>query len=145
MDKQVMSEFQFDDYKVNYVRYDLNHLFKNQESIEVDFELNTEIGVAKENNEGNVTLVVKIFDRAKEENYPFSLEVSVTGLFSAKDEMEKEDFIKFLEMSGTATLFPFLRSIIADITRIANVDSLVLPLINIYNLRQENSDSSDIK
>lgn len=141
MDKHLISELQFKDYKVNYIKFDLNESFSDRDEIEIEFKLNTEISISKEINEGKVTLISTVFDSAEENNFPFFLEVSLSGFFRAEEEISKENFIKFLEMSGTATLFPFLRSVITDITRISNVKPLVIPLINIYRLR-ENTDSN---
>ncbi len=140
MDKHLISEFQFKDYKVNYIKFDLNESFSDRDEIEMEFKLNTEISISKEINEGKVTLISTVFDSAEENNFPFFLKVSLSGFFRSEEEISKESFIKFLEMSGTATLFPFLRSVITDITRISNIKPLVIPLINICRLR-ENTDS----
>lgn len=92
-----------------------------------------------------VTLHSTVFDKAKERNYPFSLAISVEGLFSTSENVQRDELFRLGEINGTATLFPFLRSVIADITRTANVDPLILPLVNIYRLVETQKQLSEEK
>jgi len=135
MDKQIKSVFIFENYIVNKIDFDLNSDFNYSKSIDLDFSIDINIALAESPLAGKVTLNTHVFNKAHQEDYPFSLFVSLTGSFSVTDEsMTKEQFIKFCQLNGAAALFPFLRSIIADITKVANFPSLILPLINVHNL-----------
>jgi preprotein translocase subunit SecB len=62
-----------------------------------------------------VKIQTSVFENAKENNYPFSLQIGITGFFSTQDKISEENFKKFLEINGTTALFPFLRSVIATL------------------------------
>jgi preprotein translocase subunit SecB len=140
MDKQIVSAFRFDNYRVDSIEFKFNDNFTNQESIDIDFGVGVELALHETEQKGKVTLHARIFPDAKDKNYPFTLEVSVTGLFSAETTFSKEELGKFIEINGTTALFPFLRSVVADITRAANTDPLILPLMNIHNLIKQQKE-----
>lgn len=142
MDKPQKSFFIFENYKVNHVEYFFNNNFKHEEPIEIDFSIGVEININQEEPyKGIVTMKTIIFEDAIENNYPFTLKLSINGYFSAEDvKVTIEDFTKFCERSGTATLFPFLRTVISDITKAANVEPLILPLINVHQLMKEKTE-----
>lgn len=132
MDKQIKSSLKFEQYQVEKIEFQLNPDCDNKE-IEYDFDLDCEIESKefKEQHIGAIRLKIIIFKNAVENNYPFELSVSVVGIFSSCN-MDKNKFDKALKLNGTAILFPFLRSTIADITKTANVNVLFLPLINVH-------------
>ena len=137
MDKRVKSTFCFEGYKVDSIKFDINSDF-NASEVELKFGINVTIKTHPECYEGLVILHVKLFENAIEKNYPFELHVTITGEFSADDKnMSLEDFRNCLELNGTTAMFPFLRSVVADITRSANVEPLILPLMNIHKLIAE--------
>lgn len=137
MDKHLISNFQFLDYKVDYIKFELNNSYRSEKQLKMDLKLETVIGITEDSTSGKVTLKTDIFQKAKEKNYPFSLEVSLTGFFEVTEKISETQFKEFLELNGTATMFPFLRSVISDITRISNIEPLILPLINIHSLVQQ--------
>ena len=136
MENEIKSSFCFDSYRIDLIKFDINSEYIDSDSeVELDIELDVILKERFKERQGIVTLVAKIFKDAKMRNYPFELNLSISGLFMIEDEkMPLEEFVKFLKVNGTTAMFPFLRSAIADVTRIANVDTLVLPLININNL-----------
>jgi len=142
MDKQIKSSFIFENYIVNKIDFKLNSNFKYS-PVDLDFSVNINVTLAESLLKGKVTLDVNIFDEALKENYPFALFVSITGSFSVPDDsMTREQFSRFCELNGTAALFPFLRTIIADITKAANLPPLMLPLINVQNLVENQKEEN---
>ncbi|MGD0621066.1 MAG: protein-export chaperone SecB [Thermacetogeniaceae bacterium] len=132
---ELKSNFQFDGYKVEHIDYIWNSGFELKEPITVTLAMNVDIGLNDEFTKGSVKIQTSVFENAKENNYPFSLQIGITGFFSTQDKISEENFKKFLEINGTTALFPFLRSVIADITRVANLEPpLLMPLINIHAL-----------
>lgn len=134
MDKHQLSKFVFENYGIDYIQYSVNEDFNNREEVELDLEIEVSVKVKDDELKSAITLIAHVFDDAKNKNYPFSLDVSITGFFSAEGDMKPDEFKEYCKCNGTAVLFPFLRSTIADVTRTANVQPLILPLFNIHNL-----------
>ena len=92
----------------------------------------------KNANEAIITIDCIIFENAIENDYPFTLEITIVGNFEVEGEIEHEDFMRFCELNGTAVLFPYLRGAITNITGSTNLIPLVLPLVNISNFDKKN-------
>ncbi|MFW6016890.1 MAG: protein-export chaperone SecB [bacterium] len=137
MDKQLVSNFYFENYTIENISFQYNNNFDNDEvnieiETEIDFEIDTDI------NKGKVIIKMLLWDNAKKDNKPFRLEISISGIFSADDEMEEEEFTSMCKYNAVSILFPFLRSAITDVTKIANITPLVIPLINIQQFVEKN-------
>ncbi len=138
---ELKGNFQFDAYKVDYIKFKYNPNFASKEPITVNFNVKTEIGINDELSKGKVSIQTMIFENAEENVYPFSLSVGISGFYSLKESVTQEELTNFCQINGTAALFPFLRSVIADITRIANVEPLIMPLLNIHALTMAQKQS----
>ncbi|MEJ6952080.1 protein-export chaperone SecB [Natronospora cellulosivora (SeqCode)] len=143
MDEHNLSKFYFDGYIINNIEFDFNSQFDNEGDIlELDFNLDYSVKIdEEENHKGSTQLRIKIWEDAYNNNYPFKLSVEIIGFFSADKEMDKKKFAEMCESNGTAILFPFLRSVITDITKNANVTPLVMPLINVENFIKDKNNS----
>jgi len=136
MNSEVTSSFTFRTYHITNIEFNINHNFITTGKIDINFNVNHEIKKNVEDETWSVKLHTLIFDKAEENNYPFTIKLSIEGIFSIESEepLPDEEILKFCSINGTAALFPFLRSAVTDITKISNVPPLVLPLVNIYNL-----------
>lgn len=134
MDKDIISTFKFLNYKMKKISYIQNEKFMQDKPIQVTFDVDVQIGVDEQQNIANVILDAVVFDNAEENNYPFSANVIIEGLFKFEGELNNAEVINLCKINGTAALFPYLRASITDVTRIANEPPIVLPLINIYKL-----------
>lgn len=134
MDKNIIGTINFIGYKMRNINYLQNDSFVQHESIEVTFDVDVEVAIDKDNRIARVSLEARIFEDAEKNNYPFSINATIEGFFKLEDGLTDEDIIKLCKINGTAALFPYLRSAISDITRIANETPIILPLINIYKL-----------
>lgn len=132
--------FKFERYYVESIEFRHNERFHYQKPLDLDVEFGVELGVAPDKSQGFVLITTEIFSDAEENNYPFTLDLSIRGIFSTDGELSAEEFRRFLEINGTAVLFPFLRSTLADVTRSTGHEPLVLPLMNIYNLMKGKED-----
>jgi preprotein translocase subunit SecB len=110
---------------------------RSVEAIPLQHSIEVVVSASEDLHRGKVTLNSRVFENAEQSNYPFSLEVSLTGYFSTTEIMTREELGRFCEINGTAALFPFLRSAIADVTKAANFQPLLLPLMNIHNLVEQ--------
>ncbi len=61
---------------------------------------------------------------------PFSLTVEMQGTFSVEKEEELDDLEEFCKLSAPSVMFPYIRSIISDLTSKSAYPTLDLPLIN---------------
>ena len=132
------SSLRFIDYYVEEVQF-YNNNFCEEKSVELDFNISHSIEYTQdENNTFLVTLNIVIFDNAKENNYPFTIKVSITGVFQTNIE-DTKSIKNFAEINSIAILFPYLRSIVSTYTANANIQPLILPPINVVNMLKENN------
>lgn len=140
MSEKIRSAFQFEHYTVDEATFRANPFYEDQGKLDVEFSFDVAFGVDASATRGKVSLTAEIFDNPEANNFPFTLRITVSGFFKAEDDLSEEDFREFLEINGTTVLFPFLRAAIADITRVANIKPLVLPLINVPALIKRQKD-----
>ena len=74
-----------------------------------------------------VTLAVKI-EHSEESPKPFNLSVRLTGMFETGAETEEER--KAFTVEATATLYPYLRAAVTNLTTAAFAAPLMLPVVN---------------
>lgn|SRR5699024_613834 len=133
--EQYEASFQLVEYIVNNAKYNLNSNFNPSkgDSLEVDFEINAVISY--EDHADFITLRADVGD-LENEKCPFIINVEITGIFEFNgDDHSRESFLK---TSGTAALFPYLRSLISDMSSISNIfPSFRLPLINVMEYLQD--------
>ena len=86
-----------------------------------------------------ITLIVDIFKDALKNNYPFEMEVSVTGFFEISDNTGKFNF----EPNAIAILYPYVRAIVSNYTINANIGAVVLPAINVNEMLKQEEDKKD--
>lgn len=140
MNKKIISNLQFNKYFINNIDFNFNHNFETEEDIELDIDMKLDTFPEKEENQAAVELKVVIFDEAETNNYPFTLEINIVGFFSAGPDMKHQQFVDMCRSVGAATLFPYVRSAITDITKIANVNPLTLPLINVEEFLEKQNE-----
>lgn len=137
--KAMKSTLRFIDYFINKVEFYNNEQFKD-EPVEIDFKITKKIKYTEdENNTFFVTLEAEIFENPKENNYPFNMNISITGIFEL-DDCDIDNRKNFAEVNSIAILFPYLRSIVSTYTANANVQPLILPPINIVKMLQQNNN-----
>lgn len=136
MPKNINGALGFIHYGVDKINYQLNRDVKpNNISLSGEnFKLARQVFI--NGDEGQLIIQVELFE--KENNkYPFYLSFIIYGIFT-NNGLEKEQFKRAVEYNGTALLFPFIRSTVADITKIANNGiPLLLPTINVNALIED--------
>ncbi len=101
-----------------------------------------------EENKLLVSVTTQLFDDSfSEEENPFYLYLTVSGLFefNQDENMDKKISDKVLKANSIAILFPYIRSIITNITASANIPPVVMPPVNTYKLIQFNETQETIK
>lgn len=131
------SVLKFRNYIVDFVKYNTNSNFNNKDSeIKIDFDINREIRSIRENKYA-VSIILEVFPDSKTNNYPFSLELKITGFF----ELEIEDH-DLLEQNAIAILFPYARALVSTYTANSNVEPLILPPINVVAMLEEKENNN---
>lgn len=124
------SKLIFNKYIINKINFKYNEKYDNKPiSIQFSIRKKTE----KIENNLKVTLVTNIFENAEENDYPFEMKVELTGYFT---EENNEEGINF-EPNAIAILYPYIRAIVSTFTTSANVNGLILPVINVNKLIKE--------
>lgn len=132
MESKYESVLKFNKYVVNKIIFKNNDSFKQgSERMSIDFNIRKEI--VKNNNNMEVKLITQIFSKAEENNYPFEMEVVLTGYFT---EINNEEDVNF-EPNAIAILYPYIRAIVSTYTASANVSPLILPAINVNKLLED--------
>lgn len=140
---KVKSSLKFIDYYVDSVEFYNNTEFDDQEKVKLDFHLEKEIKyVEDEKKTIMVTLNLKIFENPLENNYPFNMNLSLTGIFEI-DFTDIDKMREFAETNAVAILFPYLRSMVSTYTANANVSPLILPPINVVSLMEQGEKHSN--
>lgn len=125
------SQLRFIDYIVEKVEFYNN--FNDNEDVDLDFDISSEIELS--GDEDNIFLTrlnIEIFRDAKKNGYPFSMNLTISGIFEFEnidEEMKKS----FMEVNSVAILFPYARAIVSSYTANSNVTPLILPAINVVN------------
>lgn len=134
------SSLRFIDYYVNKVEFYNNESFDNS-AVKIDFKVSRDIEYLEdEDNTFYVTLNANVFEDAEKNNYPFTINLSLTGIFELNDE-DVHNKESFAEINSVAILFPYLRSIISTYTANANISPLILPPINVINMIEKENSS----
>jgi len=148
MDKYRAS-LQFKDYIVHKATYVLNQNFERKsDKISIDYDIHANIEYGEDNN--YVVLNVQMGD-TEDASSPFYCEVEILGVFEydGSDEFRES----FFKVNATAVLFPYVRSLVSDLTSRSNLfPTYHLPLINIAKYINDKKnieiidgrDSSDI-
>lgn len=141
---------QFKNYIVNDIKYLKNKKFVPNKSR----KLNTSIdcfSTIRYPNDGydGVVSIKMILGNTKESNSPFFLEVELSGIFrfelnedavTSRSEIV-EEMKKMLALNGNAILFPYVRSLISDITlRTNQFPAYILPTMNFVELLEKNKN-----
>lgn len=136
--KNITSKVAFLGYRVEKISFEMNDQFEGgDKEISLDFEIHANVNVIAEEKTVVVTLETTVFNEHMDDSYPFFMAIKISGGFKTEDDITPEKLSELGEINGTATLFPFLRSIVAGVCAQANVSPVILPLLNIYSLIQE--------
>ncbi len=136
---EIKSVLSFQDYLVDTIEFHLNENYEDiSDTITPELYLNSDFSVVDENS-AVVSLECIIFNEPEKKNKPFRLKVKMTGFFKFKGDISSEPRRNMLEANATAILYPYLRSLVSNITSSAGLPTLILPLINVYKFIQAKS------
>lgn len=134
---------QFNGYTVDKITFSMaKSMNENQE-----FQITPIFGIHRKDlgeDKYDIQLSVSI-EATKDNPLPFSMEVIMTGKFSACfDDIDGDLKNSIINDNTVAIMFPFLRSTIASLTTAANVPTLILPIMNFTGVLK-NGSSMELK
>jgi len=139
MDKsrEIKSNLIFKGYVVDEVSFKINEEFEDSKPVKIDFDIDDSTEFDKSTSQMSVELRLEVFKEMKKNNYPFSINVTLTGLFKANG-----DNIEVFRPNAIAILYPYLRSIVSTYTANSNVSTLILPPINVIKYIESKKNKS---
>ncbi|MFZ2551097.1 MAG: protein-export chaperone SecB [Trichococcus flocculiformis] len=131
-----MAGIKFNNFITSKICYERNPKFYKGERLNISPSYRCEI---TENNLEATVKLSAVIDSRKDIEVPFFIDVEVIGFFEyIVEESENIEFEDYLTTSAIAILFPYLRSIIADVTARSNeFPVLNLPVANISKMLVE--------
>lgn len=127
MEKRFLSTLTFDNYLVTELSYKQNSNFSFENDLDVSFDANAKIQLS--DSDASVTLKVICGDE-NNIDCPFVLNVEVMGIFKVEGNIK--DFKELVTTNTLAILFPYVRSLVSDLSSRSNVyPQYRLPLLNI--------------
>lgn len=128
----------FKDYIVTETYLKTNLKFKQESMKKVSITQDFSADIAYDMN-GVSYVQLNLEIKNEKEESPFDLSVSIVGFFELNSEgYEEQDYINLLKVNAVAILYPYLRSIVTDITSKANAfNPLILPPMNFSSMLQE--------
>jgi len=134
MDKPNLGVILFKGYLVDEITYKRNENYAGQE-VDIDLGLEYNIKFSEDKQTMNARLKLTIFEDYIENNYPFGMDLTLTGRFEINPD-ENSDLEKY-HANALAILYPYARAIVSTYTASANINPLQLPTINVNKYLQD--------
>ncbi|SDF45643.1 protein-export chaperone SecB [Sporolituus thermophilus] len=139
MDKQSSCILKFHDYIIRKMSFQVHPTYftPDPDQASLATSVRHDVSIDEKNQQASVTLELSIgLPNEEKPNPPFTIHVVLEGFFSYHaDGNVTPTFDRVCNVNATAILFPYLRSIVTDITKIANVNPpLIIPPVNINKL-----------
>ena len=141
MEKRFLSTLTFDNYLVTELSYKQNSNFSFENDLDVSFDANAKIQLS--DSDASVTLKVICGDE-NNIDCPFVLNVEVMGIFKVEGNIK--DFKELVTTNTLAILFPYVRSLVSDLSSRSNVyPQYRLPLLNIVEFIKSKNNKIQVK
>jgi preprotein translocase subunit SecB len=98
-------------------------------------EISTEINISHKKRNKTVDVIISVISINKKQ--PFVLETTIMGTFNFPKLPIKKDLEKIIQVNCAAIMFPYVREIIADLTRRADIPPFHLDPINFVALYED--------
>lgn len=126
----------FKEYFLDHANFRLNENFENtpDKNFDVDFDIESTIIVGDRKSSVQLNAIVGEEDN---KDCPFIIEVGLIGLFEF--EGDPQEYKSFLVENAVAVIFPYLRSVISEMSVKSNLfPNYLLPLMNISRYLLDN-------
>jgi preprotein translocase subunit SecB len=102
-------------------------------------EISCEISVSYKRENKSVGVIISINSPSKDQ--PFSFNTIILGTFHFSTIPEKKQLDRIVNINCAAIMFPYLREVVADLTRRAEIQPFHLDPINFLQLYEERQKS----
>lgn len=125
------SDFQLDSQRILKTEFELNPGFKIPKDFPINLSGKTEV---KQLSDANAIVVFNfsVFGAEPLEKVPFKISVSIEGIFSWNDSIDKIHLRNYLNYNAPSVLLSYVRSVVSMITAYAGLPKVMIPLINFY-------------
>jgi preprotein translocase subunit SecB len=140
MENTKRASFYIDKYYFDQVHIDMNK--RSGDELFVDFQPS---GIFNENNKQyTLTFKFKAQSSDKKDADPFVM-VNCIGVFNFKDVNTLKDIPEFFYRNSIAIIFPFMRAYVSMVTNQANLQSIMLPTLNLSSLETPLKENTTVK
>lgn len=105
--------------------------------LESDLEFYRKVEPNVEEKKCNIIIGVRLVDSERNDSKTLKLNVEIAGVFQFEDDSNfiEENIKNLIIPNGTAILFPYLRTLISNITSFDTLgEGIIIPTINTMNL-----------
>lgn len=128
--------FSFQDYRLLSAHFDLNRNFEAGPDIQVNTNLSLTHDYIDEQNSLRLFMKVEVSGEAS----PLNISVEIGSLFHFEKKPAADKLSKLAEINCAAMVFPFVREVIADLTRRSGLPPFLIPPINFIEFHKNNHD-----
>ena len=128
-------------YIVKKINFSINETFNFGQNITIGISPEFTRNIKKIDSD-NVAVNLGFRIDNKDGDMPFSMEVSIEGLFHLEG-WEHPDFLPLIRSNSIAILFPYLRTLVSMVTANANISPYVLPVMNIAAMFDHEPDTDN--
>ncbi|MTV19529.1 protein-export chaperone SecB [Staphylococcus delphini] len=137
-----MASIGFKNYNFRNFSYRVNEKLEIENIDRFEVESDFSAKIAFEDNQAYIIMDCQIGN--DDINCPFIINVELTGVFDIEfekdDEQDIEQLKELLSQNAIAILYPYIRSLVSDITSKANsFDTFIMPVANIAKVMKENN------
>lgn len=142
----MLAKLQFLDYFVTDIEYKFNPMFTSSDDEKLSPEFGYEIKMNEEDpTEALVYLSISIGEKNLKENSVY-VSVTIVGHFKAFNVEDQEELEYYFTHNTLAILYPYLRSLVSEITSKGSEAPIILPTLNIVSLIHEmKSQKEEVK
>ncbi len=119
----------------------LNSDFKPKNGEKYAIEVGLDISYKKQNE--NIVVFLKFF--SEKENQPFTFRVVIQGIFNFLEIPPDDELESIIHINCASIMFPFARESVADLTRKAGIQPLIVDPINFVALYKKLKNKNDKK
>ena len=127
-------------YFVNSVAFEMNDKFRPEANKAIQLNPSFKRTVIKVDD--NNAIVKLTMELAHNEQLPFSMSATVSGLFELAGWTMSDVLVKALGDMSVNLLYPYLRALITNLTANAGVPPYILPVINVAALFRNQGEST---
>lgn len=128
-------KFSLKDFRVSFVHFEVNDKFTPVEGKTVDIATQIAFNQSYDKKKKELTLLMGL--RQTNEDAPFTFELRGVGSFKFDRNPDEESLEKLSTINCPAIIFPYIREVVADLTRRGGFTPLHLAPINFVAMAEE--------